>query len=106
MVLVNAMYFKGLWVHQFDEDITCESDFWISEKESVKVPMMSNEDYFRMCHHNDLGATVLAMDYKVGHKIHSYFVRYGGCKLKQTNRCCENCPGSIMTVFPFHRVQD
>lgn len=66
MVLVNAVYFKGLWEHQFSEAATREGDFWTSEKESVKVPMMFIKKKFRMCYHRDLGASVLSMDYKVG----------------------------------------
>ncbi|KAK3886863.1 hypothetical protein Pcinc_008976 [Petrolisthes cinctipes] len=73
MVLVNAIYFKGLWEHQFDESHTFDEDFWTSEKESVKVPMMHIKEHFRMFHLKDLGATVLAMDYK-GSRLSMVFV--------------------------------
>ncbi|KAK4318790.1 hypothetical protein Pmani_010213 [Petrolisthes manimaculis] len=73
MVLVNAIYFKGLWEHQFDEAHTFDEDFWTSEKGSVKVPMMHIKKHFRMFHLKDLGAMVLAMDYK-GSRLSMVFV--------------------------------
>jgi len=41
LVLTNAIYFKGLWVKQFDKKETREEDFRVSPEETVKVPMMS-----------------------------------------------------------------
>jgi len=40
LVLTNAIYFKGLWVKQFDKKETREEDFRVSPEETVKVPMM------------------------------------------------------------------
>lgn len=41
LVLTNAIYFKGNWALQFDEDNTREADFKISPSETVKAQMMS-----------------------------------------------------------------
>jgi serpin B len=41
LVLTNAIYFKGLWVKQFDKKETREEDFRVSPEKTVKVPMMS-----------------------------------------------------------------
>ncbi len=40
LVLTNAIYFKGLWVKQFDKEDTIEEDFRISPDKTIKVPMM------------------------------------------------------------------
>nr|XP_027226657.1 leukocyte elastase inhibitor A-like [Penaeus vannamei] len=64
MVLVNAVYFKGLWLNQFDESDTHDQEFWISAEESVQVPMMHIKKKFRYFNHRDLDSTILAMDYK------------------------------------------
>lgn len=70
MVLVNAIYFKGLWDKQFCKEATHDEEFWTSSTESVKVPMMHMKDRFRLFHFKDLGATALAMDYKVSGVMH------------------------------------
>lgn len=70
MVLVNAIYFKGLWAKQFKKEATYDQDFWTSSTESVKVPMMHQKDKFRYFHFRDLEATALAMDYKVSGLVH------------------------------------
>jgi serpin B len=40
LVLTNAIYFKGIWLAQFDESDTQEEDFRTSAADTVKVPMM------------------------------------------------------------------
>ncbi|XP_076407423.1 serine protease inhibitor A3N-like isoform X3 [Peromyscus maniculatus bairdii] len=51
MVLVNYIYFKGKWEMPFEPHFTRESDFYLDEKRSVKVPMMRHTflttPYFR-----------------------------------------------------------
>jgi len=40
LVLVNAIYFKGLWEKPFDRKVTRDADFHVSGVKTVKVPMM------------------------------------------------------------------
>lgn len=61
-VITNAVYFLGNWTVQFDEKLTKEDDFKISEQETVKVPMMNIEQNFNYASTNDL--QILQMSYK------------------------------------------
>lgn len=40
LVLTNTIYFKGLWIKQFDKEETGEEDFKVSPEKTVKVDMM------------------------------------------------------------------
>nr|XP_053640516.1 serpin B6-like isoform X4 [Cherax quadricarinatus] len=73
MVLVNAVYFKGLWENQFRESATRDGEFWITGSKNVKVPMMHIKKDFCMLHNANLKATILAMDYK-GSRLSMVFV--------------------------------
>jgi len=66
MVLVNAVYFKGSWMKQFDEAATKTLPFWTTKDTSVNIPMMYIKDNFRLFHNRDLGAKLLSMDYEGG----------------------------------------
>ncbi len=44
LVLTNAIYFKGEWVKQFNEDATQEQNFRVSSSDGVKVQMMQRTD--------------------------------------------------------------
>jgi serpin B len=40
LVLTNAIYFKGDWVHTFDKKNTQDEDFTVADQEKTKVPLM------------------------------------------------------------------
>ena len=44
MVLVNAVYFKGLWTKPFNKKSTYPQDFTLSDNSKVKVPLMYKSD--------------------------------------------------------------
>jgi serpin B len=46
LVLVNAIYFNGLWQQAFDKSRTTDAPFHLSGTKSVKVPMMARKDTF------------------------------------------------------------
>ena len=46
MYLINAIYFKGNWTYEFDEDVTKKGDFYLLDGSIKKVPMMSQKQDF------------------------------------------------------------
>jgi serpin B len=44
LVITNAIYFKGTWVLQFDENLTSESEFTTLQGDTVTVDMMQRTD--------------------------------------------------------------
>ena len=48
LVLVNAIYFKGLWTSQFDQNLTGEAPFWITPDNQVQVSTMNQKHDFKV----------------------------------------------------------
>ncbi|WP_234570116.1 serpin family protein [Rhodohalobacter sp. 614A] len=46
MYLINALYFKGEWLRQFDPDETTPADFYLENGETVEVEMMNQQGRF------------------------------------------------------------
>lgn len=63
LVLVNAIYFKGNWMRQFDKNLTEDAPFWISAEKSVKTPMMTQKQRFMYGETDDL--QILSLPYVV-----------------------------------------
>ena len=70
MYLINAIYFKGIWRHQFEKKNTKQTDFTNEEGEKVKVNMMFQKDTFAYA--EDEKAQYLDMPY--GNKAFSMTV--------------------------------
>ncbi|XP_070068348.1 serine protease inhibitor 42Dd isoform X2 [Drosophila takahashii] len=64
LVLVNAIHFKGTWVHQFPKHATRPDTFHLDDKRSVQVPMMGLKERFRYADLPALDATALELPYK------------------------------------------
>jgi len=65
LVLVNAVYFKGLWAKPFNVDYTWFSSFHLNSKESKKVTMMQKSGKFGYLRSKKLDADILQMHYQV-----------------------------------------
>jgi serpin B len=65
LVLVNAVYFKGLWVKQFRADNTRLESFHLNSKESKDVQMMHKTAKFGYLNSEELDADILEMQYQV-----------------------------------------
>lgn len=58
-VLLNAIYFKGIWASQFGKDQTREISFRLSEKDKIEVPFMYQKGSFRLVEKQDFQAIAL-----------------------------------------------
>ncbi|MHC5075670.1 MAG: serpin family protein, partial [Planctomycetota bacterium] len=54
LVLTNAIYFKGNWASQFDEEQTMDAPFNVSASEEIAVPMMNQKAEFGYMETSDL----------------------------------------------------
>lgn len=64
LILVNAIYFKGLWESQFKPSATQQRDFHLTPQSSKTVDMMHQKGDFKMGHCSDLKVTALELPYK------------------------------------------
>jgi len=69
LVLVNAIYFKGIWKIQFDKKDTKKRSFWLDAKTKKRVDMMflqGEEVEFRFYHNTKGKFSMLEMEYGDG----------------------------------------
>ena len=71
LVLTNAIYFKGDWNLQFNEDATQPGEFTLADGSTVSVPMMRQTSEFLFSEYE--GVKVLEMPYK-GEKHSMVFI--------------------------------
>lgn len=64
MVLVNAIYFKGLWQNKFRTELTQKADFWTTPTESKKVDMMQTKANFKYGVIQELNCTAIELPYE------------------------------------------
>ena len=85
LVIANAIYFKGDWMNKFNERHTTLSNFYVNEKRTDKVQMMSQKKKFRMTFDRDLGVQVVNLPYQ-GRKVSMVLIvpteRFGLQKLE------------------------
>ncbi|KAH7973221.1 hypothetical protein HPB52_023179 [Rhipicephalus sanguineus] len=66
LVLINAVYFKGLWDMKFDERFTRRMVFHLDSRKKRSVDMMHRSDDFMMSHSDELKANALELPYLGG----------------------------------------
>lgn len=63
MVLVNAIYFKGLWKYPFNEQSTTKGQFYTDDDNSVQLDFMTVKNKFNYGENDELESTVLELQY-------------------------------------------
>jgi len=82
LVLVNGIYFKGLWQAKFDPSHTSKAPFHISDTESIQVDMMHKEDkMFPYGILESVDAKAVVLPYKVHIFISLFIGPLGHCRL-------------------------
>jgi len=65
LVLVNAVYFKGMWMLQFPKSATRDEPFHLEDGRKVRVPLMHQSDEVRYL--QTAGCQAVELDYRGGH---------------------------------------
>lgn len=66
VLLINAVYFKGLWESPFPASSTSRRDFNVDSKTKVQVDMMCQKQEFAISHSEELGVRAIEMPYRGG----------------------------------------
>ena len=64
MVLINAIYFKGVWRDKFDRKETFKEGFFLNDKDFVMVDFMTIKKYFKYGDLSDYDATAIELPYE------------------------------------------
>uniref|UniRef100_A0A3Q3FGG3 Serpin domain-containing protein n=1 Tax=Labrus bergylta TaxID=56723 RepID=A0A3Q3FGG3_9LABR len=64
MVLINYVYFKGMWEKPFNSDMTREHDFQVDKTTKVKVDMMTRTGNYKAHWDQENHTTVVMLPYK------------------------------------------
>ncbi|XP_012976971.1 serpin B13 [Mesocricetus auratus] len=64
LVLINTVYFKGLWDRGFEKEHTKQEDFWLNKSTSKPVQMMTQCSSFSFTLLEDLQAKIVGIPYK------------------------------------------
>nr|ATU82781.1 secreted Serpin protein [Pristhesancus plagipennis] len=73
MLLLNAVYFKGLWQNPFQVNATKEDIFYKDDFNAVKVPFMNALFNLKYIESNELNASILRLPY-MGEKFAMYII--------------------------------
>ncbi|KAF7998439.1 hypothetical protein HCN44_009961 [Aphidius gifuensis] len=64
LLLINALYFKGMWKHSFDKNKTFDKSFYVDNNTPKNVPTMqvTSEIFYKS--HEGLGAEIVRLPYQ------------------------------------------
>lgn len=62
-MLVNYIFFKGMWEYPFNSENTREEDFYVNETTTVKVPMMVQSGSIGYLHDSVIPCQLVQMEY-------------------------------------------
>ncbi|XP_068713939.1 serpin B6-like [Montipora foliosa] len=63
LTLVNAIYFKGLWLQPFVKASTFPRSFFVNKNKELQVPMMHQDGNFKVIESSELACQILEMPY-------------------------------------------
>ncbi|TNN35335.1 Heparin cofactor 2 [Liparis tanakae] len=63
LMLLNYLYFKGTWEQKFPKEMTHYRNFRVTDKTSVRVPMMSNKGNYLAAADHELECDILQLPY-------------------------------------------
>ncbi|XP_036986223.2 corticosteroid-binding globulin [Artibeus jamaicensis] len=63
LILVNYIFFKGIWAHPFHLESTREENFYVDESTLVKVPMMFQSSKIKYLNDSVLPCQLVQLDY-------------------------------------------
>ncbi|KAH8372718.1 hypothetical protein KR009_003438 [Drosophila setifemur] len=64
VILVNSLFFRAKWAHQFPTDSTTIDDFWINPLQRMELPMMRQIGKFRYGESNKLKSQILQLPFE------------------------------------------
>ncbi|XP_066435352.1 serpin B4-like [Eleutherodactylus coqui] len=64
LILVNAVYFKGLWKKKFNEKNTINAPFYLTKDSQKSVPMMSQTEKFNVGAIDEIDALIIELPYE------------------------------------------
>ncbi|KAH6925817.1 hypothetical protein HPB50_010512 [Hyalomma asiaticum] len=92
LVLVNAVYFKGLWNTKFDESLTRRMCFYLGSRKKRNVDMMHDHSDYMMARSDELKASALEIPYLGGKASMVVLLpdKYGGLSKLEKRLNAEN----------------
>lgn len=65
LLLLNAIYFKGLWENRFSENLTADGIFHTDISKDIKARFMTTTSSYRYLNIRDLDSQIVRLPYKV-----------------------------------------